>query len=176
MTIINLKSSDNKDFHVEFNILKKSQVIKDMIDDLGIDVTSGDSLPDYIPLIKVSSEFFEVILKWLVYYKDENFGSEDDEIAGAAGPSTANERTDEVIVPEWDRDLFHSNDDRIFDLMICVNYLNIKTLLDRLCKYKGSFLKDKTAEQIRQMFNIKNDFTPEEEEEMKNAFDWCEDL
>ena len=33
----------------------------------------------------------------------------------------------------------------------------------------------KTAEQIRTTFNIKNDFTPEEEEMVRKENEWCED-
>lgn len=38
-------------------------------------------------------------------------------------------------------------------------------------------IKGKTPEEIRKTFNIKNDFTPEEEEEVRRenqwAFEWC---
>lgn len=40
------------------------------------------------------------------------------------------------------------------------NYLNFS---DVGCKTVANMLKGKTAEQIRKLFNIVNDFTPEEE-------------
>jgi hypothetical protein len=36
--------------------------------------------------------------------------------------------------------------------------------------------RGKTPEEIRQTFNIKNDFTPEEEEQMRKETEWCMDL
>merc|ERR1711907_41075 len=36
-------------------------------------------------------------------------------------------------------------------------------------------IKGKTPEEIRVRFNIKNDFTPEEEEEVKRENAWCEE-
>ena len=36
-------------------------------------------------------------------------------------------------------------------------------------------IKGKTPEEIRIRFNIKNDFTPEEEEEVKRENAWCEE-
>ncbi|WJX45229.1 hypothetical protein P8452_32124 [Trifolium repens] len=34
-------------------------------------------------------------------------------------------------------------------------------------------IKDKTPEEIRKIFNIKNDFTPEEEEEVRRENSWA---
>eukprot|EP01047_Picozoa_sp_COSAG01_P024864 COSAG01_NODE_1551_length_9933_cov_19.737848_9_plen_250_part_00 len=47
------------------------------------------------------------------------------------------------------------------------NYLNIKSLLDLTCKTVADMIKGKTPEEIRAHFNIQNDFTPEEEEEVR---------
>ena len=37
-------------------------------------------------------------------------------------------------------------------------------------------IKGKTPEEIRAHFNIQNDFTPEEEEEVRRENAWCEDI
>jgi S-phase kinase-associated protein 1 len=39
----------------------------------------------------------------------------------------------------------------------------------------ASMIKGKTPEQIRSTFNIRNDFTPEEEAEIKEEIRWCEE-
>jgi S-phase kinase-associated protein 1 len=44
------------------------------------------------------------------------------------------------------------------------NYLNINNLLDLACQAVADMITGKTPEEIRKIFNIKNDFTPEEEE------------
>jgi S-phase kinase-associated protein 1 len=55
------------------------------------------------------------------------------------------------------------------------NYLNIKVLLDLTCQTVAQMIKGKTPEEIRKTFNIKNDFTPEEEEEVRRENQWAFD-
>ncbi|KAF3644038.1 E3 ubiquitin ligase complex SCF subunit sconC [Capsicum annuum] len=47
------------------------------------------------------------------------------------------------------------------------NYLNIKSLLDLTYQTVADMIKGKTPEEIHKTFNIKNDFTPEKEEEVR---------
>ncbi|KAF3618396.1 E3 ubiquitin ligase complex SCF subunit sconC [Capsicum annuum] len=53
-----------------------------------------------------------------------------------------------------------------FQGSLAANYLNIKSLLNLTCQTVANMIKGKTPEEIRKTFNIKNDFTPEEEEEV----------
>lgn len=55
------------------------------------------------------------------------------------------------------------------------NYLDIKGLLDVTCKTVANMIKGKTPEEIRKTFNIKNDFTPIEEEQVRKENEWCEE-
>ncbi|OAY77841.1 SKP1-like protein 1B [Ananas comosus] len=56
---------------------------------------------------------------------------------------------------------------------LAANYLNIKGLLDLTCQTVADMIKGKTPEEIRKTFNIKNDFTPEEEEEVRRENQWA---
>ncbi|PHT51896.1 E3 ubiquitin ligase complex SCF subunit sconC [Capsicum baccatum] len=53
-----------------------------------------------------------------------------------------------------------------FQGSLAANYLNIKSLLNLTYQTVANMIKEKTPEEIRKTFNIKNDFTPEEEEEV----------
>lgn len=47
------------------------------------------------------------------------------------------------------------------------DYLDIKALFDVSCKTVANRFKDKSPEEIREMFNIQNEFTPEEENQIR---------
>ena len=55
------------------------------------------------------------------------------------------------------------------------NYLDIKALLDVGCKTVANMIKGKSPDEIRKTFNIQNDFTPEEEEQIRRENEWAED-
>ncbi|OMO87387.1 SKP1 component [Corchorus capsularis] len=73
----------------------------------------------------------------------------------------------------WDADFVRVDQATLFDLILAANYLNIKSLLDLTCQTVADMIKGKTPEEIRKTFNIKNDFTPEEEEEVRRENQWA---
>lgn len=76
------------------------------------------------------------------------------------------QRIDEPIAP-WDQEFCKVELSTLFELILAANYLDIKPLLDLTCKTVANMIKGKTPEEIRKTFNIKNDFTPEEEEQVR---------
>jgi S-phase kinase-associated protein 1 len=82
-------------------------------------------------------------------------------------------RTDDIS--EWDADFCKVDQGTLFELILAANYLDIKALLDLTCKTVANMIKGKTPEEIRKTFNIKNDFTPEEEEAVRKENEWVED-
>ena len=57
--------------------------------------------------------------------------------------------------------------------MQAADYLNIKNLLDLTCETVACLMKGNTVEEIRKMFNIKNDYTPQEEEKVRGENQWA---
>ena len=58
----------------------------------------------------------------------------------------------------------------IFDLATISHYTGRKDLLDFSCKIIAEVIKGKTSEEIEKEFNIKVEFTKEEQEENKEKF------
>ena len=93
---------------------------------------------------------------------------------------TYHHRAEEKEAPEdetrvWDRNFVKVDDEALFSLILAANYLNLKPLLDLVCKAVADEIKGKTPDEIRTRFNIRNDFTPEEEAEVQKQNAWCEE-
>ncbi|KAK2427038.1 SKP1-like protein 1A [Trifolium repens] len=72
----------------------------------------------------------------------------------------------------WDADFVKVDQATLFDLILAANFLNIENLLNLTCQTVAYMIKGKTPEDIRKTFNIKNDFSPEEEEEIRRKNQW----
>lgn len=160
MPNIKLQSCDNEIFNIDIEIAKCSSTIKTMVEDLGLE--EGDE--EVVPLPNVNAAILRKVIQWATYHKDDPPVAEDDE---------KEKRTDDIS--SWDADFLKLDQGTLFELILAANYLDIKGLLDVTCKTVANMIKGKTPEEIRKTFNIKNDFTPEEEEQIRRENEWCED-
>lgn len=78
-------------------------------------------------------------------------------------------------ISPWDQTFITVDKELLFDLILAANYLDIKGLLDLGCKTVANMIKGKTPQQIREELGIENDFTPEEEEQIRKENEWCEE-
>ena len=53
------------------------------------------------------------------------------------------------------------------------NFLEIKGLLDLTCQAMANMIKGRSPEEIRKTFDMMNDFSPEEEEEIIRDNQWA---
>ena len=97
----------------------------------------------------------------------------DDKKDEKKGEKKNENKTDDII--PWDKEFCNVDQPTLFELILAANYLDIKSLLDLTCKTVANTIKGKSPEEIREFFNIKNDFTPEEEEKVRKENEWCED-
>jgi S-phase kinase-associated protein 1 len=157
---------------VEKDLLIQSLTLKNMIEDIGDDEGFA------IPLSNVRSSVFEKIVEYLTYRRDHpiysSSSSEDIEVPEKITPTT--DKKDEKLrkLEEWEKEYCPKNYSDLFELILSVNYLDIKELMVVLCRIVADRITGLTAEEIRVVFNIKNDFTPEEEEKIIKENDWVE--
>lgn len=78
-------------------------------------------------------------------------------------------------VGEWDSNFIDVDQSMLFSIILAANYMDLPSLLDLSCAKVASMIKGKTPEEIRRTFNIVNDFTPEEEAQVREENKWCED-
>ncbi|XP_068639866.1 SKP1-like protein 1A [Aristolochia californica] len=147
-----LKSSDGEVFEVDEAVAVESQTIKHMIEDNCAD--------NGIPLPNVASKILSKVIEYCKKHVDMQKQIED------------NKAVDDEL-KNWDADFVKVDQATLFDLILAANYLNIKSLLDLTCQTVADMIKGKTPEEIRKTFNIKNDFTPEEEEEVRRENQWA---
>eukprot|EP01121_Diplochlamys_sp_Union-15-3_P006053 TRINITY_DN164_c0_g1_i3.p1 TRINITY_DN164_c0_g1~~TRINITY_DN164_c0_g1_i3.p1 ORF type:complete len:169 (+),score=34.13 TRINITY_DN164_c0_g1_i3:96-602(+) len=158
---VKLQSADDKDFEVSVEVASMSVTIKNMLEDLSPDSDTP------IPLPNVSGKILEKVIDYCKYHYEHPTPSSDDK------KDAGEKRTDDII--PWDQDFCKVDQATLFELILAANYLDIKPLLDLTCKTVANMIKGKTPEEIRKTFNIKNDFTPEEEEQVRKENEWCEE-
>merc|ERR1712118_131595 len=136
-TKITLKSSDEETFEVD-------QDVENMFEDTGADVA--------IPLPNVSGKDLSKVIEYCTY-----------KVNAAKKNADGNPTVAEEDVKTWENEFVKVDQGTLFQLILAANYLNIKELLDLTCHSVASMIRGKSPEEIRKAFNIKNDFTPEEE-------------
>jgi S-phase kinase-associated protein 1 len=144
---ITLKSSDGETFKVSKMVALESQVIKHLIEE--------GCAHDAIPLENVTVNILEMVIEYCKKHVDaDGKPSEDD-------------------LENWDAEFEKVNRGTLFELILAANYLEIKSLLDLTCQTVADMMKGKTPEEIRETFNIENDFTPQEEEDVRRENQWA---
>lgn len=78
-------------------------------------------------------------------------------------------------ISEWDQKYLSVDQEMLFEIILTANYLDIRPLLEVGCKTVANMIKGKSPEEIRKTFNITNDFTPEEEAQIRRENEWAED-
>ncbi|KXN69986.1 cytosolic glyco protein FP21 [Conidiobolus coronatus NRRL 28638] len=160
MSQVKLLSSENTPFTVEKDVIIRSVLIKNMLEDIG---DSGTP----IPLPNVTAPILTKVIEYCEHHRNDPFVVEDD--------TNDNKTKSSDDIEPWDHQFCKVDQGTLFELILAANYLDIKPLLELTCKTVANMIKGKTPEEIRKTFNIENDFTPEEEEQIRKENQWCED-
>ena len=145
-TMVTLRSCDGHLFKV------KSRTIDDMITLKNLYIDTGDSL---LPIPNVKGN---VLAKVLEYVNGRSAIT----ACNTSSMDTFNKTfTDDLVLQE------------ALHLIMAANYLDYSPLQDAVGAHIAStYISGKTPEEIRQVLGIQNDFSPEEEEQLKLETQW----
>ncbi|CAJ2633187.1 SKP1-like protein 1A-like [Trifolium pratense] len=150
---ITLKSSDGQSFEVDEAVARESQTIKHVLDDRADDKE--------IPIPEVNSKILAKVIEYCKKHVE------------AATASSDEKHNAENNLMVWDSEFINVDKFTVFELIRASNYLDIKNLSDLSCSTVADMLRGKSTEEIREMFDIKNDFLPEEEAQLRRENVWA---
>ncbi|XP_044970859.1 SKP1-like protein 1 isoform X1 [Hordeum vulgare subsp. vulgare] len=162
---ITLKSSDGEEFDVDKTVDMESQTLRHMIED--------ECADNAIPLPNVNSKILSRVIEYCKQHVQVRPKPADSAAADASSSAPAAAPAPTVDIKNWDAEFIKVDQATLYDLILAANYLDIKGLLDLTCQTVADMIKGKTPEEIRKTFNIENDFTPEEEAEIRKENQWA---
>ncbi|KAJ0980071.1 hypothetical protein J5N97_015545 [Dioscorea zingiberensis] len=134
-------------FVVEKRVAEQSLFIKNALNECVIEVK-------VIPIPKVSGETLSSVLEYC-------------EKHASATEFQENE------FEEWDKEYIEKPDPVLLhDLMQASSSMKIKGLMELGAERMASLIRGRNPDEIRKLFNIKYDFTPEQEEEIRMEMQW----
>lgn len=150
---------DNEKYiDVTLKCIRQSEMISVMFED-------EDDTEIPLPNLK-----YDVLAKIVEYMRNH------EEVKTNTIPKPLNTDTLENIVSDWDYSYITGMENTmLFEVMEGANYLDIGPLLEMCCAHTAVLIKNKSVEEIRELFNITDDFTEEDRNKIKNELEWFND-
>ena len=155
---VKLICSDGEVVEVDQEVAERSVLVRGLIEDSGPE--------EEIPLPNVKKLILQKVIDFCTHLKDHNPPDIEKPLRS----------TDmQAVVDQWFADYINLEQEVLFELIMASNYLDIKSLLELACAKVASLIKNKSVQEIRKFFNIENDFTPEEEQQIMEENKWAEE-
>lgn len=132
-----LRSADGETFEVDVELAKCSTTIKTMVENLETD----EKDEKVVPLSNVDSAILKKVIEWATHHKDDPPPLENDE-----------DQKNSVDISPWDAEFFNEDYGTLLLLIVAAKYLDIKRLFEVACNRVENLIKNKTPEQIREIF------------------------
>jgi len=138
----------------DINVWQQSETIMEMVKD----TDPGDT----IPLPNVPKEVLDKVVEYMekmAAFKADGT-SDEDKKEWTDGYKKSMEAQEKLPL--------------LFQTMTVANFMQVKTLLDELCKFVAEMIAQRTPNEIEDYFNIKKDATWEEEQELIATHKWID--
>ena len=159
---VSLVSKEGETYDVSISVAKMSELVKTMMDDDG----DEDAVTE-IPLPNVNTTVLAKVIEFCTHHGQEPMHVIEKPLKSVVMSD---------VVQKWYADFVNVEQELLFELILAANYMDVKPLLDLSCATVASMIKDKSTEDIRKTFNITNDFSPEEEAQVREENKWCEEI
>jgi len=167
---VKLTSKEGTSFEVPLSVAKMSNLVQTLLptDEQMLDMTT-EQIQDMceFPLPAVKDTVLAKVVDFCTHFQTEPMENIERPLKSS--------QIAEVVSDPWYAAFVDVEQDMLFELILAANFMDIQPLLDLTCATVATLLKGKTPEEIRQTFNIVNDFTPEEEAQIRKENEWCED-
>lgn len=162
-----LTAKDGKSFKMSRQAAKSCKMLAGMFENADED--------EEIKLdVDCDSKTLPLVIQYCEYHKESK---------PAALPQPLQKHIDEYL-DQWDKDFIYTNlveksdetkHEALLEVMAAAHYFDNDDLLNLCCAKVGSMIQDKNPEQIRNLFHLPDDFTPEQKarnaEELKALSD-----
>ena len=149
-----LVSNDGIKKEISKKAAQRSIYIKNVIEDFP---------DDEVQLTNVNGQILDKVIEYLNHYENEEPKQIKEPLEGEF----------KDCVDEWDCKFIDIELDLIFEIILAANYMNIESLLKLGCARVAAHCSGKKTEELRKMFNIENDFTPDELKEIEEESKYC---
>ncbi|KAJ0974701.1 hypothetical protein J5N97_016666 [Dioscorea zingiberensis] len=145
--LVTLVSSNGVEFVVEKRVAEQSLFIKNALNEGAVE-------EKVIPIPMVTGNTLSSVLEYCEKHASVTEFQENE-------------------IEEWDKEYIEKADlNLLYRLLQASTTMSIMGLMNLGVARVASLIRGKTPQEIRELFKIKNDFTPEEEEEIRREMAW----
>lgn len=162
--VVKLVSKEGSVHEVPLAVAKMSTLVATTIDD-DDDDDDEDEIEREIPLPNVTDSVLKLVIEYCTHHTME------EAMTQIETPLKSSKIED--LVQQWYADFVKLEQSTLFELVTAANFMDIKPLLDLTCLAVSVAIKGKSASELRSIFNISNEFTPEEEAQVREESQWA---
>jgi len=172
------------EYVVHKDIIKQhSELIRDILDDQEEgEINNNNIQQNIIPLPNINGRTLGYIVQYMVNHHHCTNETMDHNNNIIPKPLPTDAKLEDFI-SKWDNsflntDLVKNGNEKehelLLDVILAANFLKIQSLLELGCAKIADMIKERNPEQIRELFDIKEDFSYEEKEKIKQEQYWIQ--
>lgn len=161
MATVRLVSKEGTRIDLSKELAVKCGLFKTMLEDAPDD--------EELPVPSVTEDIMRIVIEYLQHVSEPNYSKPNIE-----RPVKSNNFNE--LVPAWEAQFTDKPYPILWEMVSAGVFLDMKDFYELAAAKLASVIKGKTAEEIRQLFGIVNDLTPEEIAKIQEENKWADEL